>query len=176
VTSAEQETQAEPPREVVGCAAPPARPHIGADPHSEASRERGAFELAVAGPGLRRRIDGAAAAGARFTAGADLGAVAEAADAGDPAARAIVDEEARLIAMGIAAVVAILDPALVVLSGGVGSVEAPLGPVQREAAALIARPPEIVTGLLGERGPLVGAIELARDVVPGRQARNPQRL
>jgi glucokinase len=138
---------------------------IGGDPYGRASRDRGAFELAAAGPALRRRIDRAAAAGGvHFVAGANLEDVARAAEAGDAVARAIIDEEARLVATGIAAVVAVLDPALVVLSGGVGSVTALLEPVRREAAALIVRPPEIRTGLLGDRGPLAGAIELARDL------------
>jgi predicted NBD/HSP70 family sugar kinase len=143
---------------------------LGADPRDDASREQGAFERAAAGPGLRRRIETAAAAGAGFAAGADFDAVATAADAGDAAARAIVDDEARLVAEGIAAVVAVLDPSLVVLSGGVGSARALLGPVRREAATLLAHPPEIATSHLGDRGPLVGAIELARDVASGRSA------
>lgn len=137
---------------------------LGADPRDDASRERGAFERAAAGPAVRRRVDAAAAAGARFAPGAGLDEVAAAADAGDAAARSLLDDEARLIATGIAAVVAVLDPELVVLSGGVGAVEALRAPVRREAAALMVRPPRIVTSLLGDRGPLVGAIELARDL------------
>ena len=141
---------------------------FGADPRSEASREQGAFEVAAAGPGLRRRIDAAASAGARFAAGAHLDEVARAADAGDAAARAIVDGEARLIATGIAAIVAVLDPGLVVLSGGVGASPLLIGPVRRAAAALMASPPDIVIGSFGDRGPLVGAIDLAREVASSR--------
>ena len=138
---------------------------FGADPHDPASRMRGAFELAAAGPAVRRRIDRAAALDdVLFVAGAALADVARASEAGDDIARTVLDEEARLIAIGIAAIAAILDPALVLLAGGVGSVGALLEPVRREVAALIARPPEIGTGLLGARGPLVGAIELARDL------------
>ena len=140
---------------------------LGADPRDPASRERGAFEVAAAGPGLRRRIDAAAAAGARLAAGADLAAVAAAAGRGDPLASAVLDEEARLLATGIAAIAAVLDPGLVVLSGGVGSVAALLGPVRREVRLLLVRPPEIATSLLGDRGPLIGAIELARDALAG---------
>jgi predicted NBD/HSP70 family sugar kinase len=122
-----------------------------------------AYEALVAGPGLRRRIDAAILAGppTGLRTGANLGEVAAAAAAGDVSAVALLEEEARLVALGIAALTALLDPALVVLSGGVGSVPGLLEPVRRQVASLVLVPPRIETGALGERGPLVGALELA---------------
>jgi glucokinase len=148
---------------------------FGADPADPASRTCGAFEVAAAGPGLRRRIHAAAASGGSFPADADLDAVAAAAEAGDDVARAVLDHEARLLATGIAAVGAVLDPELVILGGGVGSSRRLLAPVRRELAAAMARPPAIATSALGDRGPLVGAIELALDTAFGRVTAPPGR-
>ena len=145
---------------------------LGADPTEAESLRAGAFERAAAGPALRRRIDAAVAAdpATALRPGATLDVVAEAASAGDETARRVLAEESRLIAEGIAAVAAVLDPAVVVLSGGVGAVPALLEPVRAALARLVADPPEIRTGRLGERGPLVGAIDLAQglsDLAPG---------
>jgi len=49
-----------------------------------------------------------------------------------------------------------------VLSGGVGSLPGLLEPVRRHLARIVRVAPRIETGLLGDRGPLVGALELAR--------------
>ena len=145
---------------------------LGADPTEAESLRAGAFERAAAGPALRRRIDAAVAAdpATALRPGASLELVASAAHAGDDMARRVLAEESRLIAEGIAAVAAVLDPAVVVLSGGVGAVPALLEPVRAALARLVADPPEIRTGRLGERGPLVGAIDLAQgllDLAPG---------
>ncbi len=123
-----------------------------------------AYEGLVAGPGLRLRIDAAVRSGppTRLRIGATLGDAVALAAAGDVPAAGLVDEEARLVAFGIAAVVALVDPELVVLSGGVGAVAGLLEPVRRHVTALVRVAPRIETGLMGERGPLVGALELAR--------------
>ncbi len=134
-----------------------------ATPAARSADEVPAYEALVAGPGLRRRIDAAIHSGppTGLRTGATLGDVVVAATAGDVSAATLLDEEARLVALGIAALVALLDPALVVLSGGVGSVPGLLEPVRRQVASLVRVPPRIETGTLGERGPLVGALELA---------------
>ncbi len=109
-------------------------------------------------------LDGGAAT--TLVVGSGLADIARAAGAGDALAQRLLDEEARFIALGIAAVAAVTDPGLVVLSGGVGAIPALLEPVREHVATLCARPPRIVTGLLGERAPLVGAIGLALDLAP----------
>jgi predicted NBD/HSP70 family sugar kinase len=141
---------------------------LGDDPWTARSRELGAFELAVAGPAIVGRLDEALRDGepSSLACGSRLEAIATAAAAGDALAARLLDEEARLVALGIAAVQAIVDPALVVLSGGVGAVSGLLAPVVQHVSALCAQPPRVVTGLLGERAPLVGALLLgsgARD-------------
>ncbi len=124
-----------------------------------------AYEAAVAGPGLRQRIDvaaGRAGDPTGLTLGATFAEVVALAAIGDAAAALLVDEEAGLVAQGIAAIVALLDPELIVLSGGVGSIPGLLEPVRRHVRELLRVVPRIETGQLGERGPLVGALELAR--------------
>ena len=139
---------------------------LGSDPWDARNRTLGAYETVVAGPAIRARIAAAVASGRPtvLAGGAGLAEVASAARGGDPAARRLLDEEARFVALGIAAVAAVVDPDLVVLSGGVGAVADLLEPVRAHVATLSSRPPRVVTGLLGERAPLVGALELARDL------------
>ncbi len=126
----------------------------------------GAFETAVAGPAVRARLEAAREAmeGAVLAAADGLASVAAAAAAGDAAVRRLLDEEARYVALGIAAICAVTDPQLVVLSGGVGALPALLEPVRAHVATLAAGPPPVVTSLLGDRAPLVGAIGLAVDL------------
>jgi glucokinase len=139
---------------------------LGADPWDERNRVRGPFEAAVAGPAVQARVEAALRAGAASSLlpAARLADVALAASAGDLLATQLLDEEARLVAAGVAAVVAVVDPELVVLSGGVGVVPGLLEPVRAHLAALVERPPAIVTGALGARAPLIGAVALALEL------------
>ena len=145
---------------------------LGTDPWDERNRVQGAFESAVAGPAIRGRVDAALQAGGQtvLRPGARLADVARAAAAGDLLATRLLDEEARLIALGIAALAAVVDPELVVLSGGVGAVDGLRDPVATHLATLTERPPALVTGLLGVRAPLVGALGLALELA-GRGGR-----
>lgn len=94
--------------------------------------------------------------------------VTEAAGDGSVEARALLDRLAGFLGRGVASVVAVLDPSLVVLGGGLGAV----GDLVRvpTAAALEAqlpgehRPrPDVVTAALGNDAGLIGAADLARE-------------
>jgi predicted NBD/HSP70 family sugar kinase len=87
--------------------------------------------------------------------------VFELAGAGSPTARAVVDHVASRLGTAIATVCAILDPALVVLGGGIGANPLLLRPVRGSAAALAPITARIETSLLGERTALQGAIAVA---------------
>lgn len=140
---------------------------LGEDPWTERSRALGAYEAAVAGPAILERLEAAFAEGEPTTlaVASGLTAIAEAAAAGDALAARLLDDEGRLLAVGIAALAAVVDPAVVVLSGGVGAVAGLVPSVRAHTAALCAHPPRIVGGLLGERAPLIGALGLARDAL-----------
>jgi len=86
---------------------------------------------------------------------------------GDPAAAAIVEEEAGRIAVAIAAVAPVLDPELVVLGGGIGSNPDLLPAVERRLSTISPFGARLATSQLGEQavlhGAVVTALESARD-------------
>jgi glucokinase len=139
---------------------------------------RGCWERFASGSGLGRLGRDAAIAGSLGTAvqlaGGDREAVrgehvVAAARAGDPDAGAVLDEFAWWMAAGIANLVDLLDPSVVVLGGGV--MEAADVLLDRLAIAMppqvVAhghRPPvELVVAELGERAGAVGAALLAHE-------------
>ena len=128
---------------------------LGTDPFDPANQLRGPLEEAVGGEGLARRYAGGAD---RPTGRHGVLELFAAAAAGDPDARAALEEEARLLALAICAVAAVLDPELVVLGGGIGSRPELLEPVQRWLARLMSRPTPVLTSELGPRAGLLGAI------------------
>jgi predicted NBD/HSP70 family sugar kinase len=67
------------------------------------------------------------------------------------------------VAFAIAAIVAILDPGLVVLGGSIGSEPGFAEPVRRHVADVLVEPPRICTSELGDRAPLLGAVAVAVD-------------
>jgi predicted NBD/HSP70 family sugar kinase len=87
--------------------------------------------------------------------------VFELAEAGNAAARSVVDHVASRLGTAIATVCAILDPELVVLGGGIGASPLLLRPVRGAAAVLVPITARIETSLLGERAALQGAIAVA---------------
>jgi predicted NBD/HSP70 family sugar kinase len=87
--------------------------------------------------------------------------VFELAEAGNAAARSVIDHVASRLGTAIATVCAILDPELVVLGGGIGASPLLLRPVRGSAAVLVPITARIETSLLGERAALQGAIAVA---------------
>jgi predicted NBD/HSP70 family sugar kinase len=127
---------------------------VGGDPFDPANRKRGALEEAAAGAGIVRQFH-AAAGNSELTTAAEI---FDAAAAGDAIALQVVDEEARTVAVGIAAIAAVVAPEMVVLGGGIGSNELLLEPVQRYVNELVPLELPVVTSGLGHRATLVGAL------------------
>jgi predicted NBD/HSP70 family sugar kinase len=91
--------------------------------------------------------------------GADPRAVFGAAREGDEAARAVVAEVARRIALHVAPFAAVVDVELVVLGGGIGANgDLLLDPVGRHLAELLPFPPRLEVSTLGEAAVLTGAL------------------
>jgi len=91
--------------------------------------------------------------------GADPRAVFGAAREGDEAARAVVAEVARRIALHVAPFAAVADVELVVLGGGIGANgDLLLDPVGRHLAELLPFPPRLEVSTLGEAAVLTGAL------------------
>ena len=143
--------------------------------------KRGCWETAASGPALLRMTreylaqnpDGALA---RRLGGAitSAEAVTAAADGGDEAARSLVAQVGADLGRGLCNLIAIFDPELVIVGGGLGSVgESLLGPARRVAADAVhggahrLLPPILVAGL-GPAAGAIGAARMAADVMAGR--------
>ncbi|MEU8320131.1 ROK family transcriptional regulator [Nonomuraea sp. NPDC048881] len=147
--------------------APPTGPFAGdADPlkggadsfaHDADPFTHGATEAATSAPGVVRA---ARAAGLELeTAREVFAAAAE----GNAAARSVVEAEGRRIGGLLVAVAAVLDPEVIVLSGGVGRNLDLLGAsVERRIAELGPLRPRVVASALGDSGVLLGAVAHAK--------------
>ena len=136
-----------------------------------------AGEVDFALPGLGDEVDPSAPAIAELAAGLaregkwqtrlappfDVRALFAAARGGDPLGRAVVEEEARRIALHIAPVAAVADVGLVVLGGGIGANgDLLLEPVRGHLGDWLPYPPRIETSSLGEAAVLMGALAVGQ--------------
>ncbi|HTJ68522.1 MAG TPA: ROK family transcriptional regulator [Actinospica sp.] len=136
-----------------------------AAPDQEPYYQRGMLDAAAGGSAVMAL---AAAAGMSVSGGPKE--VFDAARAGDAAALDAVRAEATRLAHAVAAIAAMLDPALVILGGGVGvNADLLLDPIYESLAALTPLRPPIVPSALGGDAVLIGAIATAlgtaRDLV-----------
>jgi predicted NBD/HSP70 family sugar kinase len=93
----------------------------------------------------------------------DPRAVFAAARAGDAAARTVVEEEARRIALHVVPVAAVGDVELVVLGGGIGANgDLLLEPVRDALAHWLPFPPRVEVSSLGDAAVLTGALAVGR--------------
>lgn len=130
---------------------------------------RMARELVAAGDGAA--VLEAAAGNAEAVAGEHVGIAAA---RGDAAALALVGRYADNVAIGLAALVNILDPEIIVVSGGLVAMGAllfdPLEVAFRAHVEASDYRPEvpIVVARLGTRAGVIGAAALARELLPSR--------
>lgn len=143
--------------------------------------KRGCWETVASAPALERlaadfigRNTGGTLA-LRLGGGTVTGqAVTRAADEGDETARGLVAQVGADLGLGLCNLIANLDPQIVVVGGGLGSVgESLLGPARRVAADALhggahRMLPPIVVAEHGPAAGAVGAALMAADVVAGR--------
>jgi predicted NBD/HSP70 family sugar kinase len=110
----------------------------------EEARRRGILETLAAADGIVR-----AAVRAGMPAPLSAQTVFAAAARGDERASAVVAREARLVASAICCVITVLDPALIVLGGGVGQAPGFAEAVTTELSALAPVLPEVRVSALG---------------------------
>jgi predicted NBD/HSP70 family sugar kinase len=122
------------------------------------ARRRGALEAAASAAGIVRAARRSGLRG-RLTARS----VFEAAERGDRRAAAVVATEAQLIARALCAVVAVADPALIVLGGGVGRAEGFLPAVAREVRRMAPVLPELRVSALGTDAVVDGCLAAGLD-------------
>ena len=113
----------------------------------------GTLEQFVSGAGVAKRFGGAADLGAKL--------VEQRAREADLNARAVLESAGRALGIALAGLVAVLDPELVILSGGVGSNSGVLtSSADRAYAAEVRRRPEapaLLRSTLGAQAGLIGA-------------------
>lgn len=131
----------------------------GDDPFARADEPHGPLEAAAGGVGVARRFAALAGEDPATVSARDVFARAA---AGDAHARTVLDDQARAIALGVVSATSVLDPALIVFGGGIGSREDVVARVRGYVARLTRRPVAIEVSALGARAGLVGAAELAR--------------
>jgi predicted NBD/HSP70 family sugar kinase len=112
---------------------------------------------------LARRLAGERSDGSSLALPYDPRAIFDAARSGDDLARAVVEEEARRIALHIVPVAAVTDVALVVLGGGIGANgDLLLAPVRRLLGEWLTYPPQVEVSTLGDAAVLTGALAVGR--------------
>jgi predicted NBD/HSP70 family sugar kinase len=88
--------------------------------------------------------------------------IINAAKEGDELGKAVVAQEAERIALYIAAISAITDVELIVLSGGIGrQADFFLSPIKKLVSEILPFPPKIAVSKLGDNGILIGTIHIA---------------
>lgn len=128
---------------------------IGADPFDPKNVAAGTFEAVVGTGGiLRRHREG----GGKLTDG--VKGIFEAMNTGDAVATRTIDETARWTAIGIASVVALTDPELVILGGGIGARPEFINRIESHLARCLPKPIPVAPSPLGNRATLIGAIAM----------------
>jgi len=142
------------------------------DPRDPANRRRGAFEEASAAAGIVRI---ARRLGMRPPLSPER--IFNAARRGNATARRVVEAEASLLSLAIAAVTPVLDPEMVILGGGIGrNGDLLVEPIERELRQLLPFRPAVAVSALGEDAVVRGAVATALDVARDRVfARSPVR-
>jgi predicted NBD/HSP70 family sugar kinase len=142
------------------------------DPRDPANRRRGAFEEASAAAGIVRT---ARRLGMRPPLSPER--IFNAARRGNATAKRVVEAEASLLSLAIAAVTPVLDPEMVILGGGIGrNGDLLVEPIERELRQLLPFRPAVAVSALGEDAVVRGAVATALDVARDRVfARSPVR-
>lgn len=124
---------------------------FGADPFEPESLRAGAYERAVASHAIMGRY--------RELSGIDRDVpdIFSEAEKGDLQAIAVLDETARMLARGIAAICAVADPELVILGGSIGARPELIARVRAVLPQCFPVPVRVEPSLLGTHAALVGA-------------------
>ncbi|MFC3165674.1 ROK family protein [Ciceribacter thiooxidans] len=126
---------------------------FGVDVHTRApSTENGLFEDAVGTPGIRKRF---------HLGETTVAELFEKAMSGDQEARAAIDAVARDASVGVASVFSLIDPAVAVIGGGIGSHPLFFESLKRHLMPLLPFPCPLEPSSFGPRAGMIGAVALA---------------
>ncbi|WP_237154767.1 ROK family transcriptional regulator [Oryzibacter oryziterrae] len=129
---------------------------LGADPFDPRNFTVGTLEAAVGAAAITRRFAGYGGPSDR-TVKDVFAALAE----GDGLAAAAIEETARLVAVTIASVGAVLDPEVVILGGSIGARDELVAAIRRFLPRCTPTPPPIAISRFGNRAGLIGGISVA---------------
>jgi predicted NBD/HSP70 family sugar kinase len=131
---------------------------LGGDPlEAGDARRRGILESAASAAAVVRA---ARRSGSRVRSARSVFAAAE---AGDERARKIVGEEAEIVARALSAIVAVVDPELIVLGGGIGRAPGFADEVAARLADLAPIVPEVRPSALGEDAVVDGCLAVGSE-------------
>jgi predicted NBD/HSP70 family sugar kinase len=144
----------------------------------------GAFEAAAGAQALAALGEQAASSSRgrgllEFVAGdaskIDASVVSRAAQAGDPTAISLIDQHAAMIARGVASLALVLNPAVVIIGGGLSQAgDTLLVPLKLHLRSLLPEePPDLVIAKLGDESAAFGALRLAVNLNDERIYANP---
>jgi predicted NBD/HSP70 family sugar kinase len=128
---------------------------IGADPFDPRNVAAGTFEAVVGTAGILRRHG---EAGGKVMDG--VRGIFDAMNKGDVIARRTIEDTAKWTAIGIASVVALVDPELVILGGGIGTRPEFITRIEAHLARCLLRPVPVAPSSLENRATLMGAIAM----------------
>lgn len=129
---------------------------FGLDPFAEAAANPGgAFEASVGTDGIRRAY--------AHRTGRHIGVreIFDRSEGGDAVAAEVIELTTRSIALGVATVIALLDPGIVVVGGGIGARPGLADKIGALTARLVPTACAVVPSALGDRAGVVGAVSLA---------------
>ncbi len=127
---------------------------IGADPFTPESVRAGTLERAIGSAGI---VDSYRATGGKA---ATVREIFDAYRTGDPTARTVVEATARTLALAVAATASIIDPALVIFGGSIGTQPELIDATRLALGLCMARPLPIAISGLGNRGAIIGALAI----------------
>jgi glucokinase len=131
---------------------------FGADPFAETPQHPGgSFEAAVGSDAIRRSFR------ERGGEDRDVRDIFELAETGDTRAAAVVDRTLRDVALGVGAVISLIDPGIVVIGGGIGARPGVAETIGGLTATLVPTACRVVASALGDRAGVIGALAYARE-------------
>lgn len=128
---------------------------LGGNPQDPASRRVGTLESVVGTYGILNRFH------ARGGSATDVADVFAQAGSGDLGAARVVRDSAELLAASILAICSVVDPELVIMTGGIGSDPMLIELMRAEFDRISPHPVAIERSQLGERAGVVGAVAAA---------------
>jgi predicted NBD/HSP70 family sugar kinase len=141
------------------------------DPFDPRHRLHGGLEDEIGAEAILATFSAQAGGGASTASSARD--VFDLAGAGDPTASSVVDGVARRLSGAIASVIAVIDPELVVLGGGIGGNPALVAPLRTLVAELVPLSARIETSTLGDKAALYGSIAAALREARAQQLTRP---